>query len=416
MPPEIQEIPRPKTMGQDALHWLEHHGVTARTPTVRSSDYESVLANPFSYYLHRRLGLMPRLRYSEALTRGGWFHSRLELMDSPPLEAKEKMNELLFERMDELKESCKILGIQAISRDSILETEEHDMLCACGWYEALMSVKIHNLDYTLHDWLTKPYWRRLGIEMTVWYQRDGLKHVAQFDQLLYHTGQNALWIWDAKTTTYNTLHRLMSCPIEFQTQHYLHAAKEMLPDLIAKFDLPSDVRIGGMAHTAVKKPTINLGQMDRDFETHEHELTRGPRKGEVEMRRVYSGEPRFQNYMERCQRWYQAEGEYLDKKEGREEDPVLNMSHTSGRILDDPIHENEYNNRLALITKYAKVTPEPGNFMKSSSLVHFGKLSDMADFYLHSPATWPATINDMQLMQSWRDENLPNSPRGMTYA
>ena len=83
MPPNVQEIKPPEGWGEDAARWLEAHGMVAEVPTIRSSDYESCLGNPFGYYLTRRLGLSDALRWSEALSRGSWFHKRFEYWDLP---------------------------------------------------------------------------------------------------------------------------------------------------------------------------------------------------------------------------------------------------------------------------------------------------------------------------------------------
>ena len=83
MPPETKTLKTPTTRGLTAYDYLRHHGITDQPPTLRSSDYESCLSDPFRYYLTRRLGIYPALSWSKALNRGSWFHVMLALIDNP---------------------------------------------------------------------------------------------------------------------------------------------------------------------------------------------------------------------------------------------------------------------------------------------------------------------------------------------
>ena len=46
-------------------------------PLLRSSDLRG-LADPFSWFLTRRLGLTPAVSHSKALSRGSWFHAAFQ--------------------------------------------------------------------------------------------------------------------------------------------------------------------------------------------------------------------------------------------------------------------------------------------------------------------------------------------------
>ena len=89
--------------GVEAKEWLEDQELVAKTPAIRSSDYESILSSPFQYYLSRRRGLVSALGWSAALSRGSWFHRRLELFQEPSIVAQQKMEEWFRERCEELK-------------------------------------------------------------------------------------------------------------------------------------------------------------------------------------------------------------------------------------------------------------------------------------------------------------------------
>ena len=407
MPPKTKPVPAPKTDGADAREWLEAHGLVARQPAIRSSDYESVLHCPFQYYLSRRLGLVQSLRWSEALSRGSWFHKRFEYYDLPADQAMKRMEEQYESREEELTKICHARGIKGESKAQVLTREYEDMLCASGWYEACM----HKF---VNEKILLPHWEVLGTEIAAEYKHPEFgRMLAQFDMLLYHKKQNSVWIVDLKTTASNPLERLQTCPIEFQTQHYMHILKWLLGNfgetggesaMTRTFGIPRDARLGGMWHVAVQKPTISFGLRDRDFEEHNHEITRGPRKGMIELRKVYFGEPKIENYIKRCKHWYNGTGEYEDKKPERDTAPPVNISKTDSATLDTR-WTSEYTRRLRLIHSYATADPTPANFPKSANyLVQYGKMSPFHPFYLTHPREWPGCVSTEGFMVEDRDE------------
>ena len=411
MPPETKPISVPMTDGKDAREWLEAHGLVARQPAIRSSDYESVLHCPFQYYLSRRLGLVQALRWSQALSRGSWFHKAFEYYSLSPLDRSKEMEIQYEEREKELSDICKVRGIKGESKSNILEREYQDMLCALAWFEASMNLPIFSTNSTQGETflekIRKDHWKVLGTEIVAEYNHAEFgRMLAQFDMLLYHKKQNSVWIVDLKTTAHNPIERLQTCPIEFQTQHYTHILKWLLEEgvLPKPFDIPRDARLGGMWHVAVQKPTIEFGMNDRDCEEHEHELKRGPRKGQIETRRKYHGEPKIENYIERCNRWYRGEGEYEDKKPERQTAPPINISKTDRSTLDTR-WTTEYTRRLRLLHSYAVADPAPINFPKSASyLMQFGKMSPFSPFYLTPASQWPGIVSTEGFMVEDRDD------------
>jgi len=399
MPPKTKPIPFPTTDGKDSREWLEAHGLVARQPAIRSSDYESVLHCPFQYYLSRRLGLVQSLRWSEALSRGSWFHKRFEYYNLPASEAKKKMEEDFEVREKELTEICHTRGIKGESKSNVIQREYKDMLCASAWYEASMD--------TFLEKIRNPYWRVLGTEIVAEYKHPEFgRLLAQYDMLLYHEKQNSVWVVDLKTTAHNPIERLQTCTIEFQTQHYMHILKWMLEEqsLTKPFDIPRDARLGGMMHVAIQKPTITFGLTDRDYTENEHEITRGPRKGQIETRKTYSGEPKLENYIKRCTDWYKGEGDYEHKKFERNSAPTVNISKTDHMTLDTR-WTTEYTTRLRLVNHYSTVDPLPMNFPKSSSyLVQFGKMSPFSPFYLTPTGEWPGFVEAEGFMVEDRDD------------
>jgi len=416
MPPEIESVAVPTGRGQDAQRWMEYHGYVDTTPSIRSSDYEGVLHCPFQYYLSRRLGIVPVLRWSKALSRGSWFHKKLELYREPLEISKTCMNTLLDDRLDELKEICQTLGIKGESKDKVLEREKKDFTCASAWYEVAMNLELpQNKIPTINQFLKQSHFRHLGSEVGIRlhmpkiHKTGKVMLTAVLDTLLYHEEQNSLYIVDAKTTAGSAEERLITCPLEFQTQHYMMILKLALDNNLLQqiHGLPEDVRVGGMIHIAVQKPTIEFGMKDRDFEEVEHTLQRGPRKGQVEIRRNYSGEPRFDNYIERCNDWYRGQKEYEHLAEKWVMSPPINYSLTYGTLLSDEDFLDEYYARVNLIRNYVQCKAFPKNFPRSAShLRQFGRMSPYTPFYLTPPKEWPDIIKAESFIQVDRDEGV----------
>ena len=424
MPPEVENVPVPTGRGQDAQKFMEYHGYVDTTPSIRSSDYEGVLHCPFQYYLSRRMGLSPALRWSKALSRGSWFHRRLELYRDTPEVASIAMEEMLKDRLDELNEVCKSIGIKGESKDKVLERERKDCACAKAWYEISMNLNIGGV--TVDNFLKQDHFRFLGSEVGI---RLHMPHTdragkvmltGMYDLLLYHKTQNSIFIVDAKTTAASATERLMTCPLEFQTQHYMMVLEMALKNnmLQQKYDLPEDCTVGGMIHVAIQKPTIEFGMKDRDCEEKEHTLTRGPRKGQIEIRKKYYGEPRFENYLKRCEEWYKGVGEYEHLAPKWTIAPPINYSLTYGSLLLDEDYLDEYYARVALIRQYANCKAYPKNFPRSANhLRQFGKMSPFTPFYLTPVKEWPNIINAESFMQVDRDEDVdfiidsPYAPR-----
>jgi len=415
MPPEIENVPVPTGRGQDAQRWMEYHGYVDTTPSIRSSDYEGVLHCPFQYYLGRRLGLVPVLRWSKALSRGSWFHKRLELYRDNSTMALEIMNAMLDDRIDELEEICNRIGIKGESKDNIKERERRDFWCALGWYETAMNLDTHQKIPTVQKFLTQDHFQHLGSEVGV---RLHMPHTSKagkvmltgmYDTLLYHKAQNTIFIVDAKTCAGSPEERLQTCPLEFQTQHYMMTLKIALENNLLQpmFDIPTDVGVGGMIHIGVQKPTIDFGMKDRDYEEVEHTLSRGPRKGQTEIRRNYIGEPRFDNYIDRCNDWYRGQGEYEHNAEKWASSPPINYSLTYGSTLLDEDYIDEYYSRVALIRQYVQCKAIPKNFPRSvSHLRQFGRMSPYTPFYMTPPKEWPDIIQAQSFMQVDRDEDV----------
>lgn len=114
------------------------------------------------------------------------------------------------------------------------------------------------------------------------------------DLVLRDRKTGVLWIRDYKTTSKPPLQIADALGWDLQPVVYRLLAMAAFPN----------AKIVGFDHTIMKKPTIQLSSEDRDYREYDHTLKSGPRKGEVEKRREYSGEPKVENYIKRMSEWY----------------------------------------------------------------------------------------------------------------
>lgn len=465
MPPETDPVPMPTDRGRSARHYLESEGLVARIPSIRSSDYGSALSDPFGYYLRRRLGLIPALSYSEALSRGSYFHLLFALYDRD--DRWQIFRRLCKARLDEVNRISKDLRIVESARADAILNEQLDQAAASAWYAAFEQLPCMNGGSALD--LFSENFIKIGAEVRVTWVDERFpktKQVAQFDLLLLNRKTNRLWIVDAKTTAAPPLIRLSTVKEEFQTMHYLHALEWFLSRglLHERYPrLPKDVELGGMMHVAILKPSIQFGQADRDF----HWASEGKRTGvagrimrsPVNLRdqgehvikwtanqpylepfcgtvdeclaelhertgkkpeRVYDGEPSLDNYTKRCMRWYEGRGEYLDRAPDFQNDPPINISYTHSSTMLDKDWRADYLSRVAMIYNLATLEANPCNYLRNIDSIRMGsKLALYSPFYLTEPKEWPALVQAQHFLVAHRDAGdlpLEPSPHGFDAA
>jgi len=415
MPPKLPSLKAPSTMGSEASDFLRAHQILPISPPVRSSDYRLCLGDPFTYYMARRLGVVPALSHSPALNRGTWMHLRFQHFDLPQARLNSLMEHHLGRRMEELTETCRSLGIQSEGRAKILAREEKDFSCSMGWYESAKTVDCYE-GQSFEEFLLSPHWHRLGTEYRLVTsiktnnRSKPIKCVTQPDLLLYHKGQNSVWILDLKTTAMDPKKRAMGIPIDFQTEHYMFSVKALLDtgDLQRAFNLPSDCKLGGMMHLIIRKPGIEFGMKDRDFTIDSSPFKSGPRKGQPRMEKKFEGEPRLDNYIQRCADWYHATGDYIDKEAEWHESPPVGISFTSASLVLDEGIQMRYRSRVRLIQRYASdLEAHPSNFPMPDSPFARADLSTYAPFMLSPVEEWPGLIQQEGFVVRRRDEPIP---------
>jgi len=456
MPPEIQPLPLPTDRGRSARQYLESEGLVPRVPSIRSSDYSSALSDPFGYYLRRRLGLIPALSYSEALSRGSYFHILFALYDRD--DRWQIFRRMCESRIAEINRICKELRIAESHRADAAQNERIDQASATAWFNAFENLPCVNGESVL-DVLSDNY-VKLDAEARFTWIDDRFpktRQVAQFDLLLLNRKTNKLWIVDAKTTASPPLIRLATVKEEFQTMHYMHALQWFFARglLHKQYKLAPDVQLGGMMHVAVLKPSIQFGQADRDYHWESDgkrtgiagRIMRAPvnlqDQGEYVIKwtrnqpspepccgtmdeclhvlhqvtgkkpeKVYQGEPSVSMYMQRCMRWYRGEQEYLDRAPDFQNDPPLNISFTHATTLLDKDWCVDYLSRVAMIYKLATLEANPCNFLKNIDAIRMGsRLANYSPFYLTEPKDWPALVQTQQFLVAHRDAGeLPVDP------
>jgi len=455
--PVVNPAPLPKDRGRSARHFLESEGLPASIPSIRSSDYGSALSDPFGYYLRRRLGIIPALSYSEALSRGSYFHVLFALFDRD--DRPQIYKRMCAARLTEINNICKQLRISETARATAIQNEQLDQAMAGAWYNAFENLPCLNQNSALD--LLQDNFIKIGAELRLTWLDERFpkcRQVTQFDLLLLNRKTNKLWIVDAKTTAGPPLIRLSTVKEEFQTMHYIHALEWFFErGLLHKQypQIPANAEIGGMMHMAILKPSIQFGQADRDFHWESEGKRTGvagrimrspvniqdlgpyvikwtaqapylePFCGSIEdclaelhsqtgkkPERVYQGEPSIAKYQERCMRWYKGEGEYLDRAPDFNNDPPINISYTHASIMLDKDWRTDYLNRVVMIYDLATREANPCNYLRNIDGLRMGsKLANYSPFYLTEPKDWPMLLKSEQFLIAHRDAGeLPLQP------
>ena len=184
--------------------------------------------------------------------------------------------------------------------------------------------------------------------------------------------------------------------------------------LQAHFKLPPQTRLKAFMHIAVQKPTINMSQEDRDFTEHEHTLKSGPRKGQIEIRREYTGEPKWSNYLERVKSWMYGIREYENLSLIRKEDPPVNFSWTWAQTFDDA-DRSEFAQFTTMIYKMATELPYPVLFPRNgSNMEGWNSVDVLAPLYATPVGQWPQVLRHQNLVQYWREDDITHFIEGVS--
>ena len=119
--------------------------------------------------------------------------------------------------------------------------------------------------------------------------------------------KNEYWVADYKTTSLDPDYFLTGYHFGPQKRLYRLLASKWLAD---NGHIPPKGIAGprGFIVNVIRTPNIIMSAADRNFVIETRILKSGPRKGEPVEKKVYEGEPLFENYLERCRAWYADNG------------------------------------------------------------------------------------------------------------
>lgn len=402
MPPETKLIPLPKGHGPDARAYLEAHGYLPEIPVIRSSDAN---LSEFQYYLSRILGLRPVYSYYEPFSIGGWAHTFLQLYYSD--NRQQRYESKLSEHLATIDEVAKEIRMTAIQKQEARDHAINDSLLAQAIVDTAFHIPLGSPNRTIHKILLEnnPSCRVVASELQLKVPFKKAYRGAQIDLLLYDEEYHTLRIVDLKTTTATPSVRAETCPVEYQTHHYMSVVNSCLPELIEAYKLSPKTRLRDMIHIVVQKPpsSMRMCGKDRDFTEYNHTLTRGPRKGQTEVRRTYEGEPKPENFRRRIKDYMLGEGEYTQHAVDRVDYPMADISYTAYERIDARTWL-DYNRITDRIYQMATTEPHPENFTRDSKdMIDRGQLTPYALFYRLPVAAWPDLIKTKGLVVNRRD-------------
>lgn len=411
--------------GNPSREYLEANGLVAVSPPLRSSSISRAIGDPFLYYLVDRLGIVPILSLSRALSTGSWFHARAEMMpfDTPgsplPPEDMARLRTRLADRLAELRQLCTHMGVSADRTAQILADEQSDFDLALATYEVSflrLQLPGHAAGMTVARYLNSAPFRTVSIENLYSIEVNDpdfptITIACQPDRLLLNTQNNQLWIVDYKTCAESPTLRLQTCTSEQQTLQYMHVIATLLRENPSALDVPPGTTLAGMIHIAAQKPSIRLSGNDRDFTISTRTLTRGPRRGQEVTEKEYFGDPKFSNYLRRVEEWLTGTGEYQHEAPSRTTDPCINLSTVYYGGVDKGMW-SRYHTRVRQAARYATCDPCPANFPDNPSSLRGqgGKLSPYLPFYTEVVEKWPGIVARDFLIRH-RDEALLETAR-----
>jgi hypothetical protein len=418
----------------DPIAYLTSIGLTAVTPNVRSSD-ETAAADPFGYFLRRRLGLVPALRHSPALSKGRALHTYFQAENTGDTTAPQVA---LAEDIATAEAEAAKVGIGTDALREFQDTLRQDYAEAAAWWAGGSAVRIPKYG-TVSEFFAQPHFQRVSVEKVLVLHDPAFcaaPVAIQPDQLRLNTKTNSLWIDDLKSCSELPQVRAYLCPVEFQPKHYGHVLKRGIETGIAKsewgLDLPADVTVEGVCHIIWQKPTIRPCKEDRPYiwSSPDEGIAR-PLAGSWHLRRpagdavfcteeeaislltvtkgkkvtkpkqIFIGEPDPTLFAARCRQWYVEQARSLETL-------PLDISFTTGLFTDLATHQ--YRAQLEEISQLALRDPNPNNFPTRAAGMrsYGGRLSPYAPFYREPLTEWPEIIRSKKFVVAHRDSELPD--------
>lgn len=449
MPPTIARPVVPSgTTDPCAKSWLEHVGLLAKTPPIRSSMFGDAEKAPFRLYLESRLGICSPFRKSEALNVGTYFHVAGEQIGNEPAVAVHAVEQAIALRKKEIGKVCRQLKMTETTRVRMCEDEEDDARFALALFLAAEKFRLPNNAYLKNGftgYFRQSRWQHLAVELRVRYVDPDYPNAVlccTIDKLLFDKKKNLLWIVDYKTTSFSPIMRAQTVRAEPQPIHYLHILEGTLRLIIERYELPSATKLGGVLHMIVRKPSSSMrrpGTADRDFcyisqskraklagsvaftrskiivivrtwneaEPDDNKLIHRQEfaaqaedalakaiafleeKVTTKAKKEYIGEPSWERFNERVVDWELGRGNFADEDRGS--DPPVNFSRTPMAEFRSPRRQHAYHKRLRRVYDLLTCDADPVNFPETAEgmLAFTGRsLSPFADFHVTEPHQW----------------------------
>ncbi len=207
--------------------------------------------------------------------------------------------------------------------------------------------------------------------------------VGTIDKLVLDTKTDLIWIRDTKTSGDDAAMTLTGYQFGLQLQIYKILANIWLAEQKEFPELDNNRTVDGFIVDFLQTPGIILSAKDRDFTEHDHVLKSGPRKGQVEKRRIYEGDPLFENYLERCKQWYKENGDEAAK--------------SFAVRFAGPMISQELLNDLRVATVYSMVEADPANFgrdLTGDTCKQWRRVCPYYDLCSSPVGSWEAIVAD----------------------
>lgn len=199
------------------------------------------------------------------------------------------------------------------------------------------------------------------------------------DELVEDEASKLLWIRDYKTSTRDVAFTLTGYQYSLQCRIYRLLAGAYLQGIEGYANRAPE----GFILEVLQTPSIVLCDKDKDFTETPHTFKSGPRKGETEIRKVYEGEPKFENYLQRCKDWYEEQGDTAVQ--------------AFGIRFTEPVLSDELRRDLMTAAVYRLLPAIPDNFPKdetTSYCTHYERVCPYYELCCTDVNAWDSMIAD----------------------
>jgi len=275
---------------------IEELGLETFTQPIHQSSLVVWKKCPRKGFWRYRLGLeLKRTPLKKAAQLGQLVHRHLELGPGHDREVEAYAQESLAPHLQAVESGEDMLGL---SLKAIQDTEANltvaKVMAELYWEKYPSNPNLESV--VKEEEITDFFTLNSG---TVWLG-------GRLDDLVRLKEDGSIWNKDIKTTS--------------QSPELLLAGYHRGPQkrMYRMLGLSYMQRVLGLAETegpkgfvlnVLRVPGIKMGRDDRNCRVVEHTFKSGKRKGQTELRKVYEGEPQFENYLKRVRQWYIDNGE-----------------------------------------------------------------------------------------------------------